>query len=107
MSLDYLKFIEEHDCYEDYNIFEKVLMATERAKDIYHQEEATSESDEILKAKNKRKNLVHKPTYRAIQEINEGKIELHYRTKEEIVALTEEPEETKKISSNDQLSVEE
>ncbi len=104
MSLDYLKFIEEHERYDNYNIFEKVLMATQRAKDIYDDEAEISESDEIHKGKNKKRTLIHKPTYRAIQEINEGKIQLHYRTKKELVTMTEESEG---IPSDDQFNIEE
>lgn len=64
---DYLKFVEEQNTPEQkINRFEKVLIATKRAKDIYEKEE------------NAVYQKSHKPTYRAILEYNTGKIEATY-----------------------------
>ncbi len=80
MSLDYLKFVEEHRDYAGFNEFEKVLMAARRAKDIYEVESTVEQAEEQNPAnppKKRRKSaLAHKPTYRAILEINERRIYL-------------------------------
>ena len=93
MSLDYLKFVESHESYENFNVFEKVLMATQRAKAIYDEEKENEEEDD---SKRKKRKSSHKPTYQAILEINEGKVQLNY-SEEEIASSSieiAEPEDT-------------
>jgi len=87
MSLDYLKFVEAHENYDNFNVFEKVLLATQRAKDIYEKEKIYEE-EEDTKRKIKRKTN-HKPTYQAILEINEGTVQLSYSEEEMISSSSE------------------
>ena len=74
--MDYLKFVEDQRN-KNYNWFEKVLMASKRAKDLY---------DKQSPEESKRAVVGHKPTYQAILEINEGKTHLRYRSPEEMYA---------------------
>ena len=99
MSLDYLKFVESHEKYRNFNVFEKVLMATQRAKAIY-EEEKVSEEEEDLENKKKRKKA-HKPTYQAILEINEGKVQLNYSERKPLPP-SPEPVEADNTISEDQ-----
>lgn len=94
MSLDYLKFVEAHEDYANFNVFEKVLIATQRAKAIYEEEKVT-EDEEEAKRKIKRKTT-HKPSYQAILEINEGTVQLSYPEEEMISSSSEAvtPDET-------------
>jgi len=91
MSLDYLQFVESHEKYDNFNVFEKVLMATQRAKAIYEEEKAREAEEEQEKRKSKRK-VSHKPTYQAILEINEGRLHLMYSDEEVIQPSPETPE---------------
>lgn len=65
MELDYLKLVEDIDDKKTYNRFVKVLVASKRAKDLY------DEMDD----EEKKRISGHKPTYLAIMELNEGKIQ--------------------------------
>ncbi|MBF0279309.1 MAG: DNA-directed RNA polymerase subunit omega [SAR324 cluster bacterium] len=93
MSLDYLKFVEAHENYDNFNVFEKVLMATQRAKAIYDEEKEVEEEDDV---KRKKRKATHKPTYQAILEINEGKVQLTYASAEVVSSPIEttEPDDT-------------
>ena len=93
MSLDYLKFVEAHENYNNFNVFEKVLMATQRAKVIYEEEKANDEDEDD---KRKKRKTTHKPTYQAILEINEGKIQMSHPEEERISSSPEgaEPDDT-------------
>lgn len=91
MALDYLKFVEAHENHKGFNVFEKVLMATHRAKAIYEEEKARAGEDSAEKKKVQKKSF-HKPTYLAILEINEGKLALTYS--EKTPALPVEPSPT-------------
>ena len=64
--MDYLDFIEEHQKDTLLNLFQKVLVASNRAKDLF--EGKTSKLE-------KEKNENHKPTTIAIYEINHNLIE--------------------------------
>ncbi|MBT3214127.1 MAG: DNA-directed RNA polymerase subunit omega [Deltaproteobacteria bacterium] len=65
MKDDYLKLVEEH-CQEDKNnLFEKVLTMSKRAKSLYSLEESA------------RSSLKHKPTFQAILENNEGRLQIN------------------------------
>lgn len=103
MSLDYLKFVEEHANYKDFNIFEKVLMATKRAKDLYEMEKAYSIEDEKEKRKIRKKSIAHKPTYRAILEINDKKVKVYYPTEEELTTAKEKLEAENSVSDDETL----
>ena len=83
LDLDYLKFVESQEKYKDFNVFEKVLMATQRAKAIYEEEKAREEEQEV---ETNEVRHTHKPTYQAVLEINEGKLLRCYET-----AKTPEP----------------
>ena len=103
MSLDYLKFVEEHEEYKGFNIFEKVLMATKRAKDLYEMEKAYAMEDEKEKRKIKKKSIPHKPTYRAILEINEKKVKAYYPTEKELATAKEKLEAEDSVSDDETL----
>ncbi len=75
LDLDYLKLVESHEKYRDFNVFEKVIMATQRAKAIYEEEKARKEEQED------QVRPTHKPTYQAVMEINEGRLLRTYRIK--------------------------
>ena len=100
MALDYLKFVESHEQNEGFNVFEKVLMATQRAKAIYEEEKART-AEESDKKKTKKKSP-HKPTYLAILEINEGKLALTYSEKSPVLPVEKspKPEKTPAVSEH-------
>ena len=85
LDLDYLNFVESHEKYKDFNVFEKVLMASQRAKVIY-EEEKTREEEQEKVTNDVRPS--HKPTYQAVLEINEGKLLRIYETTKAPVALS-------------------
>ena len=68
MKKDRSEVIETHEHIKDFNRFEKVLMAASRAKEFYDSEAPT------------RANLIHKPTYQALMEVNEGKLKIKRST---------------------------
>lgn len=96
MALDYLKFVEAHETHKDFNVFEKVLVATQRAKALY-EEKARTWEDEPEKKKMRKKSL-HKPTYLAILEINEGKLELTYSENQPVLPLEKTPQSEERPS---------
>lgn len=104
MSLDYLKFVEAHESYRTFNVFEKVLMATKRAKAIYNEEKEHGMDEEMDRRNIKRRTIPHKPTYRAILEINEGKLTAHYPTPEELRQAKLEMAAKKENSEEEEFS---
>jgi len=62
MKESYLNLMEEHKQDEKVNLFEKVITMTKRAKSLYSLEESA------------RVGLIHKPTFQAILENNEGRL---------------------------------
>ena len=64
MAQNYLDFFEEHGDPDNNNLFEKVLMASKRAKSLYTMDEASKAA------------LGHKPTFQAILEANKGSIRM-------------------------------
>ncbi len=73
MFTDYLSFVEDHQKVMPYNEFEKVVVAAKRAKEIYEAENPEVENFHVGK---KFFDDQHKPGYRAILEINEGKVQI-------------------------------
>ena len=61
MKEGHQNLVEEHNN-NDVNLFKKVLITTKRAKSLYSLEESA------------RANLIHKPTFQAIMENNEGQV---------------------------------
>ena len=97
LDLDYLKLVESHEKYRDFNVFEKVIMATQRAKAIYEEEKARKEEQEYQKDQVR---PTHKPTYQAVMEINEGRLLRTYRIKKTPKPFS--PSSHKEESSSDE-----
>ena len=68
MKDDYLKLVEEHGQEDKNNLFEKVLTMSKRAKSLYSLEESS------------RSSLKHNPTFQAILENNEGRLNIKSTT---------------------------
>ena len=71
MKEDYLKLVEEHGQEDKNNLFEKVLTMSKRAKSLYSLEESA------------RSSLKHKPTFQAILENNEGRLQIKTTTSDD------------------------
>ena len=71
MKDDYLKLVEEHSQEDKSNLFEKVLTMSKRAKSLYSLEESA------------RSSFKHKPTFQAILENNEGRLQMKTSTSED------------------------
>jgi len=66
---EHLKLVEDPRNYKGYNCFEKVLMSVLRAKDLFHVEDSGNN---------------HKPTYRALADVNSGKIKINYDSSDDL-----------------------
>ena len=71
MKDDYLKLVEEHGQEVKSNLFEKVLTMSKRAKSLYSLEESA------------RSSFKHKPTFQAILENNEGRLQIKTTTSDD------------------------
>ena len=71
MEDDYLKLVEEHGQGDKSNLFEKVLTMSKRAKSLYSLEESA------------RSSFKHKPTFQAILENNEGRLQIKTTTSDD------------------------
>jgi len=71
MKEDYLKLVEEHGQEDKNNLFEKVLTMSKRAKSLYSLEDSA------------RSSLKHKPTFQAILENNEGRLQIKNTTSDD------------------------
>ncbi len=100
LDLDYLNFVESHENYKDFNVFEKVLMASQRAKAIYEEEKTREEEQEKV---TNDVRPAHKPTYQAVLEINEGKLlRIYETTKAPVVLADSSPIDD--LSSNEHMT---
>ncbi|MDH4224487.1 MAG: DNA-directed RNA polymerase subunit omega [Deltaproteobacteria bacterium] len=72
--MSYLDLVEEYPKSFDMTLFEKIIMASKRAKDLHRGHEPLVHSP-------------HKDTYVALEEINTDKITLEYRDDEPVENL--------------------
>lgn len=86
MPSNYLKFFEEHQGERHFSLFEKVIMTAQRAKSLYELDEPS------------RVALIHKPTYQAILESNEGKIQFQKNKKVSKEAISSKVEGDELVS---------
>ena len=81
--MSYLDLVEEYPKDYETTLFEKIIMASRRAKDLARGKAPLIDS-------------IHRETYLAIEEIREGYLGLVYRDDDEIKALEVETEEAEK-----------